>query len=78
MTFLDSKLLSVDSGFQLLGFLILVNETWIPDSLSFTPDSKAQDSKFSNKKKKIPGSLVPDYPTWGDKRAVWSDSSREC
>ena len=63
MTFLDSKLLSVDSGFQLLGFLILVNETWIPDSLSFTPDSKAQDSKFSNKKKKnsrIPGSGLPD------------------
>lgn len=69
MTFLDSKLLSVDSGFQLLGFLILVNETWIPDSLRFTPDSKAHYSKFSNKKK-IPGFLVPDYLTWGDKRAV--------
>ena len=62
MTFLDSKLLSVDSGFQLLGFLILVNETWIPDSLRFTPDSKAHYSKFSNKKKnsRIPGSGLPD------------------
>ena len=61
MTFLDSKLHAVDSGFQLLGFLMLVNETWIPDSLSFTPDSKAQDSKFSNKKKfRIPGSGLPD------------------
>ena len=54
------------SGFQVLDFRFLVNETWIPDSiplwysgfLSCITDSKAEDSGFQ--KLKFPGFQNPD------------------
>ena len=50
-TVLDSGFHTVDSGFQALAsFRFFVSGTWIPDSLSYIPDSKAQDSIFYKQK----------------------------
>ena len=38
---------------------------WIPDSISWIPDSKAADSGFH--RPKLPGFRIPDYLTWGDR-----------
>ena len=42
--------LAVGSGFQALYSRVLVSGTWIPDSLSSIPDSKAQDFGFHEQK----------------------------
>ena len=54
ITVLDSGFHHVDSG-------LLVSGTWIPDSLSWIPDSKVQESKFQ--KQKLPGFQNLDYLT---------------
>ena len=40
------------------------NYSWIPDPISWIPDSKAVDSGFH--RLKLPGFRIPDYLTWGD------------
>ena len=43
---------------------LFAGTTWIPDSLSCTPDSKAQDSGFH--KQNFLGLQNPDFLTWGE------------
>ena len=40
------------------------NYGWIPDPISWIPDSKAVDSGFH--RPKLPGFRIPDYLTWGE------------
>ena len=58
----DSRFLSMKLGFRIPWALLLIPKPSFPNLAI----------------KKFPGILVPDYLTWGDKRAVVSDSSREC
>ena len=50
-----------------LGFRIPII-SMIPDSWSWIPHSKAQDSGFC--KKKVPGFCNPDYLTWGERASL--------
>jgi len=64
--------MSVDSGFHIHGFqipkpttwILDYNYGWIPDPISWIPDSKAVDSGFH--RPKLPGFRIPDYLTWGE------------
>ena len=62
-TILDSGFYALDSLSLDFGFRIPI-VSWIPDSLSWFPDSKHQDSKFH--KYKISWFRYLDYLTWDD------------
>ena len=72
--FSQAEIHAVHSGFRVLDSRFFVIGTWtqhsihypgIPDSLSWIPNSKAQDSRFY--KEKIPGFRNLDCLTWGER-----------
>ena len=72
--FSQAKIHAVHSGYRVLDSRFFITGTWtqhsirypgIPDSLSWIPNSKAQDSRFY--KEKIPGFRNLDCLTWGER-----------
>ena len=69
---MDSGFHVCEFGFHIHGFRIPLPTTWIldynygwiPDPISWFPDSKAMDSGFH--RPKLPGLRIPDYLTWGE------------
>ena len=65
---LDSGFHAMDSGFQVLDSGLFVTEMidrGILDSLSYTPNSKAQDSRIHNKNLLIQDSTSNNFPDSG-------------
>ena len=67
-TILDSGFCANDSGLQVLYSGFFVSGTWIPDYLSFIPDSKAQEPDLGFRhKENVPGFWNPHSLTQGYK-----------